>query len=59
MKKIIIGTWPLSGDYGYIPLSQIYKTLSYSFENKFYEYDTAPSYGRWFYRIYFRKIFQW
>ena len=48
MKKIIIGTWPLSGDYGYIPLSQIYKTLSYSFENKFYEYDTAPSYGNGF-----------
>ena len=48
MKKIIIGTWPLSGDYGYVPLSQIHKTLSYSFENKFYEYDTAPSYGNGF-----------
>lgn len=45
MEKINIGTWPLSGDYGYISINEVYKILTYAFDKKFYEYDTAPSYG--------------
>ena len=44
-NKIVIGTWPLSGDYGIIKPSDVEKVLIKSFENGFKEFDTAPSYG--------------
>jgi len=44
-KKIIIGTWPLSGDYGVIKPSQVEKILLKCYKNGFKELDTAPSYG--------------
>lgn len=44
-KKIIIGTWPLSGDYGYINYKNVIKILEHSYRKGFKEYDTAPSYG--------------
>lgn len=44
-KKIIIGSWPLSGDYGPINLKELIKILEYSYDEDFFEYDTAPSYG--------------
>ena len=42
-NKIVIGTWPLSGDYGIIKPSDVEKVLIKSFENGFKEFDTAPS----------------
>jgi aryl-alcohol dehydrogenase-like predicted oxidoreductase len=47
-NKIVIGTWPLSGDYGTVKISEIEKVLKKCYLNKFYEYDTAPSYGNSF-----------
>lgn len=47
-KKIIIGTWPLSGDYGAIKQKDIVKILKLCEKKNFLEFDTAPSYGNYF-----------
>lgn len=47
-NKLVIGTWPLSGDYGKVVLGDIEKTLRYSVDNGFSQFDTAPSYGNGF-----------
>ena len=44
-NKVVIGTWSLSGDFGYIKKSTIYKTLDKAVKNEFLEFDTAPTYG--------------
>jgi len=45
-KKIIIGTWSLSGDFGPISKKSIYEILEKSAKNNFLEFDTAPTYGQ-------------
>lgn len=52
-----MGTWPLSGDFGNVPLSQIEKTLLKSEELGFYEFDTAPNYGLGFMEQCLGKVF--
>ena len=44
-SKIIIGTWPLSGDYGKIDYKQVQDILEYCYELGIREFDTAPNYG--------------
>jgi len=44
-ERCVIGTWPLSGDFGVVPLTQIHETLQSAKEYGFIEYDTAPNYG--------------
>ena len=44
-SKIIIGTWPLSGDYGKIEFEKIKNVLEYCYQNGIREFDTAPNYG--------------
>jgi len=44
-KKIILGTWPLSGDYGQISLTEVERVILESIERGIYQIDTAPSYG--------------
>ncbi|MBT3235624.1 MAG: hypothetical protein HN353_06720 [Bdellovibrionales bacterium] len=43
--RCVIGTWPLSGDFGHIRLGEIEKILLCARAHGFREYDTAPSYG--------------
>ena len=45
ISKIIIGTWPLSGDYGKIDYKQIQDILEHCYELGIREFDTAPNYG--------------
>lgn len=45
-KKIVIGTWPLSGDFGKISTKDCEKILEYAVSEGFYEFDTAPTYGK-------------
>lgn len=45
MNKIIIGTWPLSGEFGFIRKKEAEEILVYSFEKGFNSYDVAPNYG--------------
>ena len=45
ISKIIIGTWPLSGDYGKIDYKQVQDVLEYCYELGIREFDTAPNYG--------------
>jgi len=44
-NKVIVGTWSLSGDFGYVKKSMVYKTLDTAVKNNFLEFDTAPTYG--------------
>ena len=44
-SRIIIGTWPLSGDYGEVDSNQVRDVLEYCYENGIREFDTAPNYG--------------
>ena len=46
MNKTIIGTWSLSGDYGKFKEKDIINVLSYCYQKNFFEYDTAPNYGK-------------
>ena len=44
-NKVIVGTWSLSGDFGYVKKNIVYKTLDTAVKNNFLEFDTAPTYG--------------
>ena len=57
-SKIIIGTWPLSGDYGNINLNQVQQSLEFCYENGLKEFDTAPNYGNGFMEFCLGKVFQ-
>lgn len=57
-SKIVIGTWPLSGDYGNVALKQIQSVLEYSYNAGFREYDTAPNYGNGFMEFCLGKVFK-
>lgn len=48
ITKAVIGTWPLSGDFGHVDLKQISETLETCWELGFREFDTAPNYGNGF-----------
>jgi len=55
--KIIIGTAPLSGNYGVVPKQDIIDILNYCYENNFREFDTAPNYGQGVMESYLGDIF--
>lgn len=44
-KKIIIGTWSLSGDLGKVDYKEVYRIINYCLDNNFNEFDIAPTYG--------------
>ena len=56
-SKIMIGTWPLSGDYGYVNMHQIVEALDCAYESGFREYDTAPAYGNGFMEFCLGNVF--
>ena len=45
-KKIIIGTWSISGDLGKIRRKQRYQLIEKCIQNGFLEFDIAPTYGK-------------
>ena len=57
LSKIVVGTWPLSGDYGYMEPKASRDILSYCYEIGFREYDTAPSYGNGFIELRLGEMF--
>ena len=56
-KKIIIGTWPLSGDFGNVSLTEVHRVLTTARDAGFQEFDTAPNYGRGFIEFALGKTF--
>lgn len=56
LNKVVIGTWPLSGDYGKVDLKIIQKNLEYCYHNNLKEFDTAPSYGNGFIEFCIGKV---
>lgn len=45
LKKIIFGTWPISGDYSKVKDNESIKLLKLAYQNGIKEFDTAPNYG--------------
>ena len=45
LKKIILGTWPISGDYSMVNDEESIEMLKYAFRSGIQEFDTAPNYG--------------
>ena len=45
-KKIIIGSWSWSGMYKRISKSEVNRIIDLCLSNKFYEFDTSPSYKK-------------
>lgn len=56
-SKIIVGTWPLSGDYGKIEFNQVKDVLEYCYKLGIKEFDTAPNYGNGMMENYIGDIF--
>ena len=46
--KILIGMWPLSGDFGLVSLKTVEEVIQKSVDNGFCEFDVAPNYGNGF-----------
>jgi len=44
-KKLVFGTWPLSGDFSLVKKSEAKKLILFAIKNGFREFDTAPNYG--------------
>lgn len=44
-KKIVLGTWSLSGDLGPVKTKHIYQLIDHSIKKGFKEFDIAPTYG--------------
>lgn len=55
--KVVIGTWPLSGDYGIVDLKTIKETLEHCYNAGFKEFDTAPGYGEGFMEFCLGNVF--
>ena len=45
-KKIIIGTWSLSGQYKAVSNKEVEEIVDLSLKNGFLEFDTSPTYGK-------------
>ena len=57
-RRIVIGTWSMSGDWGPIDLNEIIDVLEKAYyEYGFEEFDTAPNYGNGFSEFLLGKIF--
>ena len=56
-SKIVIGTWPLSGDYGKVDSELVQDILQYCQELGINEFDTAPNYGNGEIEIQLGKVF--
>lgn len=46
--RILIGMWPLSGDFGPVSLITVEKVIQKAIDNGFCEFDVAPNYGNGF-----------
>jgi aryl-alcohol dehydrogenase-like predicted oxidoreductase len=57
-NKVVIGTWPISGDLGHVSLNEADSMLRHSYECGFRIFDTAPSYGDGFSEFALGKVFR-
>ena len=48
LRKIVIGTWPFSGELGKVSLKKSIETIEKSINSNFLHFDTAPNYGNGF-----------
>ena len=44
-SKIVLGLWPLSGDFGPVKLSDYEQVIKFALDNDIRTFDTAPNYG--------------
>jgi aryl-alcohol dehydrogenase-like predicted oxidoreductase len=55
--KAIIGTWPLSGDFGSVEPADVHRVLGAARNAGFLEFDTAPNYGGGFMEVALGEVF--
>ena len=58
MKKFVLGSWSISGDYGYKNTKETLKLFKYAYDKNVSEYDTAPNYGRGYAEYLLGKFFK-
>ncbi len=58
LSKVIVGTWPLSGDFGKVSLCEVEQCLLKAYNAGIEEFDVAPNYGKSFMEIAVGKVFQ-
>jgi aryl-alcohol dehydrogenase-like predicted oxidoreductase len=56
-SKVVVGTWPLSGEFGSMDLKSVQECLEYCSSKGFKEFDTAPIYGNGFSEFSLGKCF--
>jgi aryl-alcohol dehydrogenase-like predicted oxidoreductase len=56
-SKVVIGTWPLSGDLGKVTSTDVYRTLEYCAKKGLKQFDTAPNYGNGSMENYIGEVF--
>ena len=47
-NKVIVGTWSLSGDFGYVKKNIVYKTLDTAVKNNFLEFKSDEKFNKEF-----------
>tara|TARA_B100000287_G_scaffold430614_1_gene486201 strand:- start:1420 stop:2310 length:891 start_codon:yes stop_codon:yes gene_type:complete len=57
-SKVVIGLWPLSGDFGDITTSQFEETTNYIIDSGIKSFDVAPNYGHGFAEKSLGEIYQ-
>ena len=57
-SKIVIGLWPLSGDFGEITISQFEETTNFIIDSGINNFDVAPNYGLGFAEKALGEIYQ-
>ncbi len=57
-SKVVIGLWPLSGDFGEIKTSQFEETINYIIDSGIKTFDVAPNYGHGFAEKTLGEIYQ-
>ena len=46
--RVLIGMWPMSGDFGPVSLRTVEAVIEKALESGFSEFDVAPNYGNGF-----------
>ena len=57
-EKIVIGLWPLSGDFGKVSIKELEKTMNFCLSSGINTFDLAPNYGKGLVEDKIGEIFQ-
>lgn len=58
MKRFVLGSWSISGDYGYKNTLKTLNLFKFAYQENINEYDTAPNYGNGYAEFLLGKFFK-